>query len=138
MRKLLLIATAALFLPLPVVAQSQAGYSNQCFKEVYREEYVPGTRQNPGSIRRWVETVEVPCQNGHQVTILEDPFADDPYVTAQPSRNQDDNSCIEGAIIGGLLGGGAGAAASRGDGRWWAVPLGIAGGSIVGCQVDGG
>ena len=27
---------------------------------------------------------------------------------------------------------------SRGDGRWWAIPLGIVGGSIVGCQIDGG
>ena len=26
---------------------------------------------------------------------------------------------------------------SRGDGRWWANPLGIVGGSI-GCQIDGG
>ena len=40
------------------------------------------------------------------------------------------------AVCGG--GGGAGAAASRGDGRWWAIPLGIVGGSMLGCQVDGG
>ena len=50
----------------------------------------------------------------------------------------DDNSCVEGAVLGGILGGGAGAAASRGDGRWWAIPLGIVGGSMVGCQIDGG
>ena len=37
----------------------------------------------------------------------------------------DDNSCIEGGILGGIAGGGIGAA-SRGDGRWWAIPLGIA------------
>jgi len=80
----------------------------------------------------------VPCENNHQVTILEDPFEEsfDPHVHVQPPK--DDNSCIEGAILGGLLGGGAGAAASRGDARWWAVPLGIAGGSMVGCQIDGG
>ena len=52
--------------------------------------------------------------------------------------NVDNNSCVEGSIIGGILGGGAGAAASRGDGRWWAIPLGIVGGSMVGCQIDGG
>ena len=50
----------------------------------------------------------------------------------------DDNSCIEGGILGGIAGGGIGAAASRGDGRWWAIPLGIVGGSMVGCQMDGG
>ena len=40
-------------------------------------------------------------------------------------------------VLGGIAGGGAGAL-SRGDGRWWAIPLGIVGGSIVGCQIDGG
>ncbi len=35
-------------------------------------------------------------------------------------------------------GSGLGAALSRGDGRLWAIPLGIVGGSMVGCQVDGG
>ena len=50
----------------------------------------------------------------------------------------DNNSCLEGSILGGILGGGAGAAASRGDGRLWAIPLGIVGGAMVGCQVDGG
>jgi outer membrane lipoprotein SlyB len=50
----------------------------------------------------------------------------------------DNNSCLEGSILGGIAGAGAGAALSRGDGRWWAIPLGIVGGSMVGCQVDGG
>jgi len=50
----------------------------------------------------------------------------------------DDNSCIEGSILGGIAGGGAGAALSRGDGRIWAIPLGIVSGALVGCQVDGG
>ena len=56
----------------------------------------------------------------------------------QTQPKVDDNSCIEGAVLGGILGGGIGAAASRGDGRWWAIPLGIVGGSMVGCQADGG
>ena len=33
---------------------------------------------------------------------------------------------------------GLGVALSRGDGRLWAIPLGIVGGSMVGCQIDGG
>ena len=35
-------------------------------------------------------------------------------------------------------GGGLGAAVSRGDGRWWAIPLGILVGSTVGCDMAGG
>ena len=33
-----------------VAGESQAGYSHQrtCFKSEYREEYVPGTEDNPG------------------------------------------------------------------------------------------
>ena len=38
----------------------------------------------------------------------------------------------------GILGGGLGAALSRGDGRWWAIPLGVVGGSMIGCDIDGG
>ena len=54
------------------------------------------------------------------------------------NNNVDDNSCIEGSVLGGIAGGGLGAALSRGDGRLWAIPLGIVGGAMAGCQVDGG
>ena len=37
-----------------------------------------------------------------------------------------------------LLGGGAAAALSRGDGRWWAIPLGVVSGAMIGCDIDGG
>ncbi|MGC6482198.1 MAG: glycine zipper 2TM domain-containing protein [Synechococcus sp.] len=50
----------------------------------------------------------------------------------------DTNSCIEGSVIGGLLGAGLGAVLSRGDGRWIGVPVGGATGALLGCQVDGG
>ena len=117
----------------------QSGYSNQCFREVYREEYTPGTIDNPGRIRRWTETVEVQC-HGHSTgttVIQEDPFP----ISNRPVHthtNVDNNSCIEGAIIGGILGGAGGAAASRGPDMAWAIPVGVVGGSLIGCQVDGG
>ena len=122
------------FLPLSVEAGSrtyQPGYSQEqtCYEYVYREEYIPGTSANPGRVVSRRERVEVACQN--QTT----------YTTPTPTYdtpNVDDNSCVEGSIIGGLLGGGLGAALSQGDGRWWAIPTGIAGGAMVGCQVDGG
>ena len=95
-----------------------------CYKEVYREEYIPGTRDRPGRVRRWTETKEVPCKGGRHSTYT--------------PPNVDDNSCVEGAILGGIVGGGTGAVLSQGDGRWWAIPLGVLVGSTVGCDMAGG
>ena len=61
-----------------------------------------------------------------------------PVPTERKQSTTDDNSCIEGSVIGGIAGGGLGAALSRGDGRWWAIPTGIVGGALAGCQIDGG
>ena len=46
--------------------------------------------------------------------------------------------CNIGRLIGGLAGGGLGYAASRDDGRAWAIPLGPLLGSQVGCPVAQG
>ncbi|MFO7628720.1 MAG: glycine zipper 2TM domain-containing protein [Prochlorococcaceae cyanobacterium] len=46
--------------------------------------------------------------------------------------------CNTGRLVGGLLGGGAGYAVSRKDGRSWAVPLGALLGSQVGCSAAAG
>ena len=130
-----------LFLPVPALAEnySQRGYSQQqeCFRDEYREEYIPGTKDNPGYVKTYHERVAVPCNNpNHGVRT---PVQTTPAPPAeQKAENVDDNSCIEGSILGGIAGGGIGAAVSRGDGRWWAIPLGIVGGSMVGCQIDGG
>ena len=37
----------------------QEGYSETTtsFKEQYREEYVPGTKDNPGYIKSWTDTI---------------------------------------------------------------------------------
>ena len=118
----------------PAMAQqvSQPGYSktSQCFKDEYREEYVPGTKDSPGYVKKWSEKVEIPCDAPTAVEgTSQDPTS---------SKKVDDNSCIEGSVIGGLLGAGAGAALSRGNGRWIGVPVGAAAGALVGCQVDGG
>ena len=56
----------------------------------------------------------------------------------EPAAADDTNSCIEGSVIGGLLGAGLGAMLSRGNGRWIGVPIGGAAGVLIGCQVDGG
>ena len=125
--KILLTSLIALGSISPVFADQKAGYSEDrtCYKTEYREEYVPGTIENPGYIRTYNETVEVPCR-------------DRGGYTRRETIEYDTNDCTDGKIAGGLLGGAAGAAMSRDDGRWWAIPLGIVVGSAIGCDVDGG
>ena len=136
MKKILTLAVlSAVTLNVPVLAYSQRGYSEQCFKEVYREEYIPGTRNRPGRVRRWTQTVEVPCLR-HRPPHR--PYHGPRYQPARPQSNVDDNSCIEGAILGGLAGGAGGAALSRDEGMFIGIPLGIVGGALIGCQLDGG
>ena len=126
--KILLASVIALSSVTPVLADDyQRGYSSSrtCLKTEYREEYVPGTRNNPGYIKTYNETVEVPCSNRSSVI-------------RETTVQYDNNDCTDGKIAGALLGGGAAAAMSRGDGRWWAIPLGVVTGSAIGCDLDGG
>ena len=58
-------------------------------------------------------------------------------IAPAPGSN-DDNSCKEGSVIGGLLGAGITMSATRGKDRWWAVPAGGTAGALIGCQIDGG
>ena len=131
------IALAALLAltPVSVLADEyQAGYSSSktCFREEYREEYVPGTYDNPGYVTSWKETIEYPCDsNRARITTPKRTVIERQYEV-------DDNDCSDGKIAGGLLGGGLAAAISRGDGRWWAIPTGIVAGSMIGCDIDGG
>ena len=136
------LISALLALPLswsvgePLFAETtyQPGYStsSQCFRDEYREEYVPGTQDKPGRVSNWTEKVEIACRSN--------PSARMPSAPEYSSKAStvDENSCIDGSILGGLLGSAAGAALSRGDGRWIGVPVGGAAGAMLGCQVDGG
>ena len=119
---------------------SQAGYSNQrsCFKTEYREEYIPGTEDNPGYVKSWKDTVEVPCEDSNVGWHRPRRPTERPYYRRHVTVYEDTNDCTDGKMAGLLLGGGAGAALSRGDGRWWAIPLGAVIGSHIGCDIDGG
>ena len=132
--KLALAALFALSACTPAVAGDyQPGYSasRTCFKTEYREEYVPGTEFDPGYVKSWKETVEVPCGNEvveskvykRHVTVIE---------------NVDTNDCSDGTVAGALLGGGLAGFGTRGKDRWWTIPTGIIGGAMLGCAVDGG
>ena len=131
------IALAALLALTPVSTladEYQPGYSSSksCYRSEYREEYVPGTEDSPGYVRSWKETIEFPCER-NRATIRR------PTRTVVENHYEvDDNDCTDGKIAGGILGGAAGAALSRGDGRWWAIPLGVVAGSAIGCDAAGG
>ena len=104
--------------------------SKTCYRETYREEYIPGTKEDPGYVRTFSELLEVPCQ---------DDYADsDPIIRRETVVEYDDNDCTDGKVAGAVLGGGLGAAISRGEGRWWAIPLGAVVGSKIGCDAAGG
>ena len=127
------IALAALIAltPVPAFADDyQAGYSHErkCFKTEYREEYIPGTENNPGYVKSWKDTIEYPCNDRTTTS----------RTRVETYREHDTNDCSDGKIAGALIGGGAGAAMSRGDGRWWAIPLGAVVGGTIGCDLNGG
>ena len=125
------LITLSAFAPVANAEQwSQSGGTEQriCYKEVYREEYTPGTRNNPGYVRRWTDKVRTPCR-------YRDGY-DGPQHTFGESF--DDNSCIEGSVLGGIAGGALGAGLSRDEGNLIGIPLGIVGGALIGCQIDGG
>ena len=129
-----LLATLFLLSSTPVLADEyQEGYSTSrnCFKTEYREEYIPGTAENPGSVQSFHETIEVPCRSS------DNSLRTGGY-TRKTTIEFDNNDCSDGKIAGGLVGGGLGAAISRGDGRWWAIPLGAVLGSRIGCEIEVG
>ena len=111
--------------------EQAAGYSRTktCYRTEYREEYIPGTEQDPGYVKSWKETVEFPCSNNKATIIRE---------RSVEYREVDENDCTDGKVAGAILGGGAAAAMSRGDGRWWAIPIGAVVGSKIGCDAAGG
>ena len=117
---------------------SRPGYAEEekCFRKEYREEYVPGTSKNPGYVKKYHKRVKIPCE---RPTFMPQTTPHYYHEEQHPNvGNVDNNSCIEGSILGGIAGGGLGAALSRDAGRLWAIPLGVVGGAMAGCQVDGG
>ena len=136
-----LLLTTTPVLASPVFSgESQRGYSNQrsCFKTEYREEYIPGTEDNPGYVKSWKDTVEVPCEDSNVGWHGQRRPTQRPYYRRHVTVYEDTNDCSDGTAAGAILGGGLGAVLSRGDGRWWAIPTGIVGGAMLGCAVDGG
>ena len=110
---------------------SRSGYAHtqKCYRSEYREEYIPGSEDNPGYVKSWKETIEYPCTTPDRGTRRQ---------VIERQYEVDDNDCTDGKVAGAILGGGVGAALSRDEGRWWAIPLGVVTGSAIGCDIDGG
>ena len=110
---------------------SRSGYAHtqKCYRSEYREEYIPGSEDNPGYVKSWKETIEYPCNTPDRGTRRQ---------VIERQYEVDDNDCTDGKVAGAILGGGVGAALSRDEGRWWAIPLGVVTGSAIGCDIDGG
>ena len=116
--KIILITIFGFFQTQQILADTATTVT--CTRTEYREEYIAGTRSNPGYVRTYEVDVEVPC-GGHQ-----------------SQANIDNNDCSQGSFIGGLIGAGLGLANSNGNDRFWAVPSAITAGALIGCQIDGG
>ena len=110
---------------------SRSGYAHtqKCYRSEYREEYIPGSEDNPGYVKSWKETIEYPCNTPDRGTRRQ---------VIERQYEVDDNDCTDGKVAGAILGGGVGAALSRDEGRWRAIPLGVVTGSAIGCDIDGG
>ena len=123
-----LLFAAILITPMATMADEyQRGYTTQrsCYKEIYREEYVPGTRSSKGYVKSFSDTVEVPCDptNGYSVRR----YHHHPHKHYRRNNNQVlvSQSCSAGnATTGGLLGGGLAAVLSKKDAYGWSIPLG--------------
>ena len=110
--------------------ESQRGYTTQrsCYKEIYKEEYVPGTRNSQGYVKSFLDKVEVPCSplakvhrhhhHHHHRPVTSYNYSRTRYY--QPttsyrvsSSNSSSSACRSSRATGGVLGGGLAAAVSK-------------------------
>ena len=132
-------ALAAIVMATSLTVPAEAGHRHGrvyrdeiCTKTIYEEIYRPprslGNPSPRGQIFSESYDVEVPCRRKHYH------YHETPKVQPVP----DTNDCREGTAIGALLGGAGAAAISENDAYIWSIPLGIVGGAMAGCQIDGG
>ena len=150
-----LVLTAMLLSPITAMADGyhhQRGYTTQrtCYKEIYKEEYVAGTRSSKGYVKSYLDKVEVPCSSlswnppvrkyrrRHNHAYYQQnhthyfPHAHRRHnrpthqqVLVSRSYRTSGRSCSSGnATTGGLIGGGLAAAISKKDAYAWSIPLG--------------
>jgi len=117
---------------------SRSGYTydEKCFRTEYSEQYIPGNSNRRGYVKTHRERVRIPCARPRFMPQTSPNYR---YEREHPNVGRhDDNSCIEGTVAGGLLGGALGGVLSTQENWIWSIPLGVVGGAMTGCQVDGG
>ena len=142
-----LVLTVMLFSPTAAMADGyhhQRGYATQptCYKEIYKEEHVAGTRSSKGYVKSYLDKVEVPCSSlswNQPVRKYRHHHDHARYFSNahrryyRPSHQQvlvsrsyrtSGGSCSGNTTTGGLLGGGLAAAISKKDAYAWSIPLG--------------
>ena len=65
------ILSLILLLPLPVIGHdyySSYRVNEKCYGQIYREKYIPGNIRKPGYVRKWEETIRIPCKD-HELSI---------------------------------------------------------------------
>ena len=120
----------------------QRGYTTQrtCYKEIYREDYVAGTRSSKGYVKSYLDKVEVPCSalswnapvrkyhhHVHHFPNTHHRYYKPTHQQVLVSRSYRTNgrNCSSGNVTsGGLIGGGLAAAISKKDAYAWSIPLG--------------
>ena len=111
-------------------------YEEYCYKNV--EKYMPGYINKHG---QWVggyvkhRRERVRCGRNYVPQVSPDIRYEEEHPNV---GGHDDNSCVEGSILGGISGGALGGVLSTQENWIWSIPLGIVGGAVAGCQIDGG
>ncbi len=143
-----LVLTAMFLTPMTAMADGyhyQRGYTTQrtCYNEIYREEYVAGSRLSKGYVKSYLDKVEVPCsslswnppirrypKHHNQVHYFSQPQlryyepSRQQVLVSRSSRTSGGSCSSTSATTGGLLGGGLAAAFSKKDAYGWSIPLG--------------
>lgn len=130
MKRLLLLLPLILF-PVPVEAQ-QTNLYQVC--TAYQENYAPGYYDQYGNYRQgnvYTQRYNTQCGNGNYYRSNNGVSA--PYYASQPIQQPYYRRSCAAAPIGAILGAyGAYRATNRVSNRWFTIPLGILGGSVVG------
>ncbi len=140
----LLIATLVLASSLPVNAYERFGYRNnyqiydsqrgyafekQCFRYIYKEQYIPGNSISPGYVKSYNEKVPIPCYRHRKVF-------NNYHLTIKPQtsymKNKSVPKCTGSTMLGSLIGGGIAASLSKSDAYSWSIPLGAVLGAGIG------
>jgi hypothetical protein len=125
--------------PAPVVRQSygvpvRTNTYRQVYRPTYQANYEPGYDEPSYAQPRYAQ----PYRQAYIQPTYAQPGYAAPLVGNAPltlaDAQQQQQTCQIGRLVGGLVGGGVGYAASRQDGRSWAVPLGALLGTQVGCN----